>query len=149
MSELKKWFDEASTIKVFSFNSYEYVISRGFKITHYLDDNSYTIQDTRHSDFYNEVSQEDMNVFINEGFLQGTKILMYNRNTERVDKYLRLIESLYSKKAKYKKSLHKNKAFYTKRISNCNKNIHDYHDLMQFYRSKVEQFEKQNQQLIN
>lgn len=141
MDNLKKWFDEASAIKMFSFNNYEYVISKGFKITHYNEDDSYTIQDIRHSDFYNVVSPEDMEVINANGFLEGTNILTYNRNTERVDRYLRLIEALYGKRAEYKKSLYKNKAFYTKRINNCNKNIHDYHDLMQFYRSKVEQFE--------
>ena len=148
MNNLEKWFDEAKVIKMFSFNNHEYVISKGFKITHYNEDNSYTIQDIRHSDFYNEVSKEDMEVITANGFLEGTNILMYSRNTERVDKYLRLIEVLYAKRTEYKKSLPKNKAFFTKRISNCNRNIHDYHDLMQFYRSKVEQFESKNNKLI-
>ena len=141
MDKLKEWFDEAKVIKVFTFKSHEFVIRNGFKIAHYLDDDSYTILDTRLNDFYWDVTQPDMDVLLESGFMQGTDILVYNRNKERVDKYLRLIEELYTKKAKYKKSLNKNKAFYSKRIRNCDKNIHEYHDMMQFYQSKVEQFE--------
>ena len=145
MENLKEWFDEAKVIKVFTFRSHEFVIRNGFKITHYLDDDSYTILNIRQSDFYCNVTQPDMDIFMEHGFIKGADIAVYKRNVVRVDKYLRLIEELYTKKAKYKKSLNKNKAFYTKRIRNCDKNIHEYHDMMQFYQSKVEQFENRKQ----
>jgi len=141
MNKLQQWFEEASVIKIFTSKTHEFVIQRGFKITHYFEDDSYSILDTRFNDFYTKVSEADMNIFIQHGFLKGTSIIMYGRNLMRVKDYLRAIESLYVKKAKYKKLLTKNKPFYTKRIKNCSENIHRYHDMMQFYQAQVEQFE--------
>lgn len=141
MEQIQKWFEESRLLKVFTFRDHEFIIENGFKITHYFDDNSYSIQDTRQSDFYSEVSQEDLKVMQEHGFIKGARTITYTRNKSRVAEYIKSIEGLYRMKAKYKKSLPKNKAFYTKRIRNCSKNIHDYHDMLQFYQSKVEQFE--------
>lgn len=144
MEQLQKWFEEAKVIKVFTFDDHEFVIRNGFKITHYIEGDLYTIQDIRLNDFYDEVTEQDLTILIEKGFIQGTDIIMYYRNVKRVDMYLRSIEELYNKRAEYMKRLPKNKPFYTKRIRNCNKNIHDNHDMMQFYQAKVEQFESKN-----
>lgn len=141
MNQLQQWFEEASVIKIFTSKTHEFVIQRGFKISHYFEDNSYSILDTRFSDFYTNVSEVDMSILIEKGFLEGTNIIMYNRNVMRVKDYVSKIENLYVKKAKYKKLVTKNKPFYTKRIKNCSENIHRYHDMMQFYQAQVEQFE--------
>lgn len=148
MSILKKWFEEVDVDKTFITEGSEFVINKGFKITHYFEDDSYTIQDVRHSDFYTEVSDWDLETMESHGFLAGTAVILHSRNVERVQKYLRQIEVLYANRARYKEGLSKNKPFYTKRIRNCNKNIHDYHDMMQFYQAKVEQFEIKNSKTI-
>ena len=142
MEQLKKWFEEASVIKVFTCKTHEFIIRKGFKITHYFEDDTYSILDTRFNDFYTAVSEEDMTLLVSHGFIKGTNIIMYNRNVVRVDNYIKRIEDLYVKKAKYKKLLPRNKPFYTKRIRNCSEGIHNYHDLLQFYQAQVEQFEK-------
>lgn len=144
MTELKSWFEELGINNIYTFKDHEFAVVKGFKLTRYFDKDLYTVQDTRLNDFYNEVSKPDMEILLNNGFLKGVDIIGYKRNVKRVNRYLRLIESLYGKRAKYNKSLEKNKSFYGKRIRNCNENIHKYHDMMQFYQSKVEQFERQN-----
>jgi hypothetical protein len=141
-NDMKSWFEEASAVRVYQEGDHEFSIIKGFKVTHYFEDESYTILDTRLNDFYTKVTEAHKNIFCEKGFLKGTSIIMYGRNVKRVNKYLRLIEGLYSKISEYKKSLQKNKVFYTKRIANCRQNIHEYHDLLQFYKSKVDQFEK-------
>jgi len=141
MEQLQEWFEETDLLKVNKLKDHEFNIVNGFKITHYFDDDSYTIQDVRHNDFYSDVVWDDYKIMQEHGFIKGTNTIAYIRNKTRVEEYLRAIEDLYNKRAKYKESLPKNKAFYTKRIRNCNKNIHDSHDMLQFYQSKVEQFE--------
>ena len=141
MEQLQEWFEETDLLKVNKLKDHEFNIVNGFKITHYFDDDSYTIQDVRHSDFYSDVVWDDYKIMQEHGFIKGTNTIAYIRNKTRVEEYLKGIEDLYNKRAKYKESLPKNKAFYTKRIRNCNKNIHDSHDMLQFYQSKVEQFE--------
>jgi hypothetical protein len=100
--------------------------------------------DTRFNDFYNSVSKHDMDLFKAYGFVKGTNMIMYGRNLIRVESYMREIETLYIKKAKYQKLLPKNERFYTKRIKNCSENIHRLHDMMQFYQAQVEQFESKH-----
>ncbi len=157
MEQLEQWFEEASVIKVFTGESYEFVIRKGFKITHYFEDDSYTIQDTRFNDFYTKVSEADMEQFVLHGFIKGTDILMNNRNINRVKKYIKKIEDTYVKRKssvklgkrtkgftpKHIKTVAQNKAFYTKAVNNCNINIHKYHDMMQFYQAKIDQFNGQ------
>ena len=143
MEQLKQWFEEAGVIRIFTCKNHNFILRKGFKITHYLEDDTYSIVDTRFNDFYTTVSEADMKIFIEKGFVKGTNIIMYNRNVERVADYISKIEGTYVKRDKYKKLLPKNKPFYTKRIKNCNDNIHRYHDMMQFYQAQVEQFENQ------
>ena len=139
MSEIKTWFEEANKI-VHKRGGYEFVLVKGFKITHYLKEEEYTIQDTRFNDFYKSVSETNMEIFRTQGFLKGTSIIMHERNVKRVEYYLEKIRKLMVKKAEYKKQLQRKPAFYQKRIKNCNENIHNYNDLMHFYKAKVDQF---------
>lgn len=143
MSEIKNWFEEHKHQKVHNCGDYEFIIRKGFKITHYFEEDEYTIQDTRHCDFYKSVTESDMEIIQTNGFVRGTSIIMHNRNVDRVELYLEKIRKLYDKKAEYKAKLSTNKAFYEKRIRNCNNNIHEYNATMQYYRFQVEQFEKQ------
>lgn len=140
MSEIKSWFQEADH-KIFNCGDYEFIINKGFKITHYFEDDDYTIQDTRHNDFYKSVSEADMEIIQTHGFLKGTSIIMHKRNQFRVEYYLERIRKLYVKKGTPQKS-DETKAQYLKRIKNCNENIHNFNDLMHFYMAKVEQFNK-------
>ena len=144
MSRLKEWFEEVCPNKVFTSKTCNFVIQKGFKITHYYDDDSYSILDTRFNDFYNSVSKHDMDLFKAYGFVKGTNMIMYGRNLIRVESYMNNIEELYVKKAKYQKLLPKSEQFYTKRIKNCSENIHRLHDMMQFYQAQVEQFESKH-----
>ena len=144
-SEIKHWFNEAKVLKIFKEDGCEFCIKGGFKITHYLEDDSYTILDTRLNDFYTEVSETHKKILRENGCLKGTNIIVNSRNIKRRDKYLRGIEDLYSKKTKYKEVVERNKPFYLKKIRNCNENIHKYHDLLQFYKSKVDQFNTKQQ----
>tara|TARA_R110000822_G_scaffold5266_10_gene22617 strand:+ start:471 stop:917 length:447 start_codon:yes stop_codon:yes gene_type:complete len=144
MSEnnIKSWFEEAKAVKVYQGEDHEFSIIKGFKVTHYFEDDSYTILDTRLSDFYTKVTKAHKDILCEKGFIKGTSIIMHSRNIKRVNSYLRLIEGLYSKITQYKKSMQKDKVFYRKRIVNCRENIHRYHDLLQFYKSKADQFKK-------
>lgn len=140
MSEIKTWFEEADS-KVFTATDHRFIIVGGFKVTHYFENDSYSIQDTRVNDFYTRVLEADMKIFREHGFKKGTSIIMHKRNVKRVEKYLKLIQGLYTKRVGYMKNLKKTDKLSIKRIKNCNYNIHNYHDLMHFYKSKVEQFE--------
>jgi|GEM_PF-6917247 len=145
MNIIKNWFNECN--KIFHCGEFRFVVSNGFKITHYLDDDTYTIQDTRLNDFYTSVSEENMDLFMEHGFINGTSIIMYHRNVKRVDFYLGKIKSTFEKKKRAKKNLNSDKKFYSKQIKNCDVNIHNYNDLVHFYKSKVEQFEPKFKQL--
>lgn len=140
MDEIKSWFEECN--KVFYCGEYEFSIVNGFKLTHYFDDDTYTIQDTRLNDFYTEVTEEDLKLIKEYGFLDGTGIIMYHRNIDRVKMYISKIEELFTKRKVATKNLRRNKKFYTKQIKNCNVNIHKYNDLLHFYESKIEQFKQ-------
>lgn len=145
MNIMENWFNECS--KVFNCGEFRFVISNGFKITHYFEGNIYTIQDTRMNDFYTSVSEEDMKIIMDYGFVNGTGIIMYHRNVRRVEYYLDKIKFTFEKKKRAKKRLNSDKKFFSKQIKNCDINIHNYNDLVHFYKSKVEQFEPKFKQL--
>ena len=146
MGQLKRWFEEVCSTKVFDCGNHRFVARKGFKITYYIEDGSYTILDIRTNDFYTEVLESDIKILTKYGFIKGTDLIRYNRSLARVKDYIHKIEGTYAKKARYKTLLHENELFYTKRIKNCNENIHKYHDMMQFYKAQVEQFENKKVQ---
>ena len=143
MTDTKIWFEEELK-RIWNCGEYEFIMSRGFKITHYFDDDTYSIQDMRTNDFYTEVTEPDLMIFQEHGFLKGTSIIMYSRDVVRVKTYLEMIRKLYIKRKKYAAKLSTRRDFYSKRIRNCNENIEKFNASMQFYRLKVEQFENKN-----
>lgn len=139
MKILESWYKECT--KIFRCDGYDFALVRGFKITHYLDDDTYTIQDTRKNDFYTSVSESDMDILMEYGFINGTSIIMHYRNINRVEYYLGKIEKLYSKMQLAKKKIKTDRKFYEKQIRNCKTNIQINHDMVHFYQSKLNQFE--------
>lgn len=139
MTTIKDWFEECN--KIYRCGEYDFALVNGFKITHYLEDDTYTIQDTRLNDFYTSVSENHLNILSEHGFVNGTNIIMYHRNIERVEYYLEKINSTYSKKRLAKQMLKTDKKFYEKQIRNCDSNINNYNDMIHFYKSKIQQFE--------
>lgn len=150
MPEIKNWFEE-SNAAIHSFDEFEFIIYKGFKITHYFEDDTYSLQDTRHCDFYKSVSDSDLKIIRENGFVRGTNIIMYHRNVNRVQSYLDMIGKLYTKRKVAKSQLDKGikPQLNLKRIRTCNENIEKLNATMQFFRLKVEQYEKQNRKIIN
>lgn len=134
----ERWFNEVRKLRVFNCDSYEFVIVKGFKITHYFPTDTYTVQDVRFNDFYSEVSEEDLSILTLHGFLKGIDIISYKRNIKRVGNYHRLIEGLYSKITQGEKE---GKDNYPKQLRVYNNRIHSHHDLLQLYKSKIKEYE--------
>lgn len=139
MNKIADWFRECD--KIYRCGEYDFALVNGFKITHYLEDDTYTIQDTRTSDFYTSVSETDMDIIMEYGFVSGTSIIMYKKNLERVEYYLEKIAEIYAKRLRAKKMLKTDRKFYEKQIRNCDANIQINNDMVHFYKSKVNQFE--------
>lgn len=139
MNIIQDWFKECD--KIYRFGEYDFSIVNGFKITHYIEDDIYTIQDTRVNDFYTKVSDADMQTLIQYGFVSGTSIIRHKKNLQRVEYYLDKISEIYKKKQLAKKMLKTDPKFYEKQIRNCDYNILLCNDLVHFYKSKVNQFE--------
>lgn len=145
MTEIKNWFEE-SNARIHDCKEYEFIIHKGFKITHYFEDDTYSIQDTRHCDFYKSVAQTDLDIIRQNGFVRGTDIIMYKRNKARVDMYMGLITKLYQKRRKANDAIQKRKevTLNRKRARTCKENIEKLNATMQFFRLKAEQYEKRN-----
>lgn len=139
MNTIQNWYNECT--KIFQCSEYDFALVNGFKITHYHEDDTYTIQDTRKNDFYTSVSESDMDILMEYGFINGTSIIMHKRNVERVEYYLERVAHYYAKRVKAKKMLKTNRKFYEKQIRNCADNIQINNDMIHFYKSKVNQFE--------
>jgi hypothetical protein len=142
MCEIEGWFNECD--KIYYCGSFEFTMLNGFKITHYLDNNSYTIQDVRRNDFYTSVSEGDYSIIRDNGFIKGTSIIANSRNLSRVDMYLEKISQAFVKRRQAKKRLSLDEKFYKKQVRNCDVNIHKYNDLLHFYKAKVSQFNNNN-----
>ena len=143
MNILKKWFDEVenSDINVFRSSKSEFIIYNGFKITK-TSDNKYKIQDVRLTDFYDEVKDSDYENMVNLGFIKGSNWIVYNRNIKRVQTYTKTIEKLYNDKRKYQSKIRtiKTRAFYEKKLRNCQANIHKNIDLLFLYKTRINQY---------
>lgn len=136
--KMEEWFSECD--KIFKGDGYEFSIVNGFKITHYLEDSTYSILDVRTNDFYSSVTKSDLELINKFGFVDGTRVISYKRNLARVSKYKNLIEDLFKKRKISKSSLKEDPRFYSKQIKNYTIKIHKYNDLLHFYESKVDQF---------
>ena len=139
MNIIADWFKECN--KIHRCGEYDFAIVNGFKVTHYLEDDTYTIQDARKNDFYTSVSESDMEILMKYGFVIGTSIIMYHRNVQRVEYYLDKLAEVYAKRERAKKMLKTDRTFYSKQIRNANANILANNDMVHYYKSKVEQFE--------
>lgn len=147
MELLKLWFEEvfSSGLLQNTSSNINYIIYRGFKLSKNEDD--YKIEDVRFSDFYEPVREKDLEILTKLGFLKGADWISHSRNVRRVKIYTRLIERLYNNKKDYKSKLRplKTRAFYQKKLRNCQENIHKTIDLLFLYESKVNQhIEKYN-----
>jgi len=129
----------------YTFYDCSFKIKCGFKLTRYSDD-TYTILDTRFSDFYSTVSSEDLVIMVINGIDDGARLISHERNIKRVDKYIKSLEGLFSKKkvalSRIELGGKKPKKFYEKQIKNIMANIHEQNYLLQNYKTKVEQFNK-------
>lgn len=142
MNILKKWYDEVleNDIPVFTSGESEFTIYRGFKLTKTFDE--YKIEDVRLSDFYDKVKDRDFKILKKLGFIRGADWIVNKRNHRRVQIYTRIIERLYEDKAEYKSKLRplKTRAFYQKKLRNCQENIHKTIDLLFLYKARINQY---------
>lgn len=143
MNVVKQWFDEAvkEGVRVYSSEESEYLIYKGFKITKNLD--NYVIHDVRRSDFYDPLKHNDYITLQKLGFIFGCDSIVHSRNKRRVLIYTRRLEKIYTNRRLYESKLKvkSTRAFYEKKIRNCQENIRKNIDLLFFYKSKVEQHE--------
>lgn len=141
MSIVKQWFEEVLSSPFMSISSKSsYIIYKGFKISKIEDE--YKIEDVRFSDFYTPVKEAELNTFKKIGFIRGADWIAHKRNLRRVKIYTRLIERLYVEKKEYSSKLRplKTRAFYKKKLRNCQENIHKTIDLLFLYKSRVNQY---------
>ena len=142
MSVIKEWFDEcvSNDFPTYISGESEFIIYRGFKITKTFDE--YKIQDVRLSDFYDEVKDKDYKILVKLGFIRGGDWIVNKRNYKRVRIYTKIIERLYEDKILYRKNLRpkKTRAFYQKKLRNCQENIHKTIDLLFLYKARISQY---------
>lgn len=141
MDIVQKWFEESKDkVRVFiQTDEQEYIIYKGFKITKFSS--GYKIQDVRLSDFYSEVKESHFKILVKHGFIRGADAIVYTRNKKRVRTYTKKIEELYDQRKEYQKNLKKNKAFYEKKLRNCQENINKNIDLLFLYKSRISNHE--------
>ncbi|MCB0752912.1 MAG: hypothetical protein KDC52_15680 [Ignavibacteriae bacterium] len=140
MNKLAIWYKQAvqKTNKYILFDR-EFIIYKGFKITK-LSESSYTIEDVRFSNLYGKVSEEVLTLLSQKGFIEGVDYIGYVRDSKRVKDYKKTIETLYSRRKKYKKIFDTNPKLNDKRIKSINKKIPYYAFLMGFYQTRLNQF---------
>lgn len=143
MNILKEWFNEVleNNMEIYSSKESEYLIYRGFKLSRSFD-GEYKIQDVRLSDFYDDVKDRDYKILVKLGFIRGGDWIVNKRNIKRVQTYTRIIEKLYDDKRDYQSKLRprKTRAFYQKKLRNCQENIHKTIDLLFLYKSRINQY---------
>lgn len=142
MSVLKQWFDEVGEngLPVFHSKESEFIIYKGFKLSKVLE--QYKLEDVRRSDFYDEVREREYKILLKLGFIRGIDWIVNKRNLRRITIYTRLLEKLYQDKEEYQSKLRplKTRAFYQKKLRNCQENIHRNIDLLFLYKNRIEQY---------
>lgn len=135
MDNIKKWFKEAEVagVRIFSYEGYDYLIYKGFKITKF-NTGDCIIQDVRLSDLYNEVREDHLIVLDRMGFITGADYIAYDRNVMRMKESTAKLEKLFTELEGLKSA-----GTDTKKVENCNENILKYTDLTIFYRIKIDQ----------
>lgn len=139
---LQTWYNKAVKIGTHTYvgDNCEFLIYKGFKISKFPD--RFSIQNVRTSDFYSNVSDEDMEVLKKEGFIKGSDTLSYERNKVRFTEYIKTLEKLYENRKEYLTKYDNNPKFYTKRLKNCEEGLCKYSDLLFFYKAKILQYEQ-------
>lgn len=136
---VEQWYKEAELqTLVHSTEKTDFIIYKGFKISKHKIDNSFTIQDCRFTDLLSEISKEDNLIITDLGFIKGVDLLSHRRDVIREKKYRSILETLYTKRAIYKKA----KPFNKKRLSNCEDNIIKCRDLLFYYLVRLEQYKE-------
>ncbi len=120
-----------------------FVMYKGFKLVG-SKEGDYKLYDVRFNDFYSKVKESDLSVLRTLGLVRGADTLMYNRDISRSDICKKDIANLYDKMINIYKPMIKegiNLEFYNKRVRNAYSNIHDYTDLIFFYKNRIELYE--------
>lgn len=141
MKQLSKWYKQAVRITgkhTTSLNK-EFIIYKGFKITKH-DNQSFTIEDVRFTNMYGKVSDKSLEILSEKGFIAGVDYIGYLRDNVRIKSIKKTIETLYSRRRKYKKEFDNDPRLNDKRIRSINKKIPRYVFLMGFYQTRVNQF---------
>lgn len=137
----KEWYEQAilQGCTVYNEKEQSFVIYKGFKII--KTESLYTVLDVRKSDMYSKITDKDLKIFTELGFIKGVDKISYERNKTRVDFLEKTIRKLNEEKDKASNKLQDNVKFYTKKLKNIDVNIVDTEDLLIFYKSKVKQYE--------
>lgn len=133
MSLIEEWYKEIDP-----FYKKKDVFSKGFKIIRNTPD--YIIKDIRFNDFYQDVSDRDMGILAEKGFIKGTSLILYFRDKHRMELLEHRIIALSEQKVAVQntKDDGKNK----KRLGILDKNIKGYVDLLLFYSHRIKQYEE-------
>lgn len=140
MDSIQLWYEEVvRTAPLHTFESYDFVIYKGFKMTR-KHNGRYILEDVRFSNMYSPVDAKDYRRFERKGFVRGVDEIGYERDKKRVRSYRRRAEKLYDKRKRFKAELPDNRPLNEKRIRNINKKIDVFIDLMFFYNTRIAQF---------
>jgi len=140
----KDWYKSATLVgREYVLPLKSFVIYKGIKITS-LESGSFTLEETRYKDDYEELGGKKLKQIETHGFKRGCDILSWNYNQSMVDKSIKTVEKMYSKRNRFTRELTQGKAEVknTKRIKNLNINIGIVVNDLWLYKFRVEQFEK-------
>jgi len=142
MSILQDWFNEAkkANVTIFGSGENEFIIYKGFKLS--KSSNLFKLEDVRRSDFYDDVKDKEYKTILKLGFIKGIDWIVNKRNLKRIGIYTRILERLYSEKKEYKSKLRPKitRAFYQKKLKNCQESIYRNIDLLFLYKTRIEQY---------
>ena len=133
---LERWYKECvdnKSLRSFRDKDSEFYIYKGFKLERVLD--IIILKDVRYNDFYNKVFKKDKKILKKHGFIKGCDLIMYERDSLRVNRHKGLLESLYIERKKVEKN-YKNprkRKSSEKRLRSIGPAIQENIDFMFFY----------------
>lgn len=140
---IQKWYEETLGISPrHRFDSHEFTIYKGFKITLEYESDIFFIEDVRFNDFYKEPSPKVIQLMESKGFIKAVDDLVFERDQSRYKRYKARMERLYEDIKVHKKKLKSDHVFFTKKITNARENILKYSSLVAFYRVRISQHKK-------
>lgn len=142
---IKEWLEEylSSGIgKLHKTKKYNFIIYKGFKITHHLDSDTYEIVDVRYNDFYTELEPRDFRFLHCHGFVKGVDLLMYERDRERFEYSTGHLEIKYQERDDMKRNrdMYSDRRFRVK-SEGIEKSIREHTDNLFFYGTRMRQIE--------